>query len=127
MIADMRKKVADEDKQYYVMQRRRNRSEDNFSRWFVKGEDPACRPIMDMEQLMGIEEHKYRGRPEGKRKTYMRVSSQGLLWHDVERLDKMKPMAPIDVRAAKEMKNFKVKIVDMGNACYTYKKYSSVI
>lgn len=31
-------------------------------------------------------------------------------------------MEPIDVRATKEMKNFKVKIVDMGNACYTHKK-----
>jgi serine/threonine-protein kinase SRPK3 len=45
----------------------------------------------------------------------------------MERLEKMKPMEPIDVRAAKEMKHFKVKIVDMGNACYTYKKFSSVI
>ena len=36
-------------------------------------------------------------------------------------------MEPIDVRAAKEMKHFKVKLVDMGNACYTYKKFSSVI
>lgn len=36
-------------------------------------------------------------------------------------------MEPIDVRAIKEMKNFKVKIVDMGNACFTYKKYSSLI
>jgi len=49
MIADMRKKVLEEDKQYYVMQRRRNRSEDNFGRWFVPGEDPACRPLMDMD------------------------------------------------------------------------------
>jgi hypothetical protein len=39
----------------------------------------------------------------------------------------MKPMEPIDVRAEKEMKHFKVKIVDMGNACYTNKKFSSVI
>lgn len=36
-------------------------------------------------------------------------------------------MEPIDVRAIKEMKHFKVKIVDMGNACYTYKKFSSLI
>ncbi len=48
MIAEMRKKVEEEDKQYYVMKRRRNRSEDNFGRWFVPGEDPACRPLMDM-------------------------------------------------------------------------------
>jgi serine/threonine protein kinase len=57
----------------------------------------------------------------------MRVSSQGYLWSDVDRLQAMKPMEPIDVRAAKEMKHFKVKIVDMGNACYINKHYSSVI
>ena len=39
----------------------------------------------------------------------------------------MKPMTPLDVRAVKEMKNFKVKLVDMGNACYTHKKFSSKI
>ena len=75
MIADMRRKVAEEDKQYYVMQRRRYRSEDNYGRWFVPGEDPACRPIMDMDQLMSIEEHRYRGRPGAKKKAYMRLSS----------------------------------------------------
>jgi len=31
------------------------------------------------------------------------------------------------VRAAKEMKHFKVKLVDMGNACFTFKKLSSLI
>lgn len=36
-------------------------------------------------------------------------------------------MEPIDVRAIKEMKHFKVKIVDMGNACYGSKKISSLI
>jgi hypothetical protein len=36
-------------------------------------------------------------------------------------------MEPIDVRAIKEMKNFKVKIVDMGNACKVDKKISSII
>lgn len=36
-------------------------------------------------------------------------------------------MEPIDVRAIKEMKHFKVKVVDMGNACYTTKKFSSLI
>ena len=36
-------------------------------------------------------------------------------------------MEPIDVRAMKEMNNFKVKIVDMGNACFADKKKSSVI
>jgi hypothetical protein len=71
----MRKKVEEEDRQYYVMKRRRNRSEDNFGRWFVPGEDPACRPLMDMEGIMSIEEHPLRGRPEAKRKAYMRVSS----------------------------------------------------
>jgi hypothetical protein len=75
MIAEMRKKVEEEDRQYYVMKRRRNRSEDNFGRWFVPGEDPACRPLMDMEGIMSIEEHPLRGRPEAKKKAYMRVSS----------------------------------------------------
>jgi serine/threonine-protein kinase SRPK3/serine/threonine-protein kinase SRPK1 len=36
-------------------------------------------------------------------------------------------MEPIDVKATKEMTNFKVKIVDMGNACFSNKKKSSVI
>lgn len=36
-------------------------------------------------------------------------------------------MEPIDVRAIKEITNFKVKIVDMGNACFSTKKKSSVI
>lgn len=36
-------------------------------------------------------------------------------------------MQPFDVKAIKEMKHFKVKIVDMGNACYTFKKLSSLI
>jgi len=49
------------------------------------------------------------------------------MWTDVERLEQMKPMEPIDVRAIKEMKHFKVKVVDMGNACYTTKKLSSLI
>jgi hypothetical protein len=39
----------------------------------------------------------------------------------------MKPMEPIDVRAVKEMKHFKVKVVDMGNACFQNKKISSLI
>jgi len=57
------------------MKRRRYRSEDNFGRWFVPGEDPACRPIMDFETMMQIEEHKYRGKPGAPKKAYMRVSS----------------------------------------------------
>ena len=60
-------------------------------------------------------------------KKYMRVASQDLLWRDMERYQEMKPMEPIDVRAIKEMKHFKVKIVDMGNACCVTKKISSVI
>ena len=72
MIAEMRQKVEEEDKKYYVMKRRRNKSEDNFGRWFVPGEDPACRPLMDMET---IEEHPLRGRPGARKKEYMRVSS----------------------------------------------------
>jgi serine/threonine-protein kinase SRPK3/serine/threonine-protein kinase SRPK1 len=39
----------------------------------------------------------------------------------------MKPMEPIDVRAIKEMKHFKVKIVDMGNACKIEKNRAKLI
>ena len=45
----------------------------------------------------------------------------------MERFQELKPLEPIDVRAIKEMKNFKVKIVDMGNACNVHKKISSII
>ena len=86
MIADMRKRVQEEDKQYYIMQRRRNRSENNIARWFVPGEEPACRPILDLPTMMAIEEHPFRGRPGTKKKAYTRLSSQGLLWRDMERL-----------------------------------------
>ena len=57
----------------------------------------------------------------------MRVASHDRLWRDMEKYQELKPMEPIDVRAMKEMNNFKVKIVDMGNACFAYKKKSSVI
>ena len=69
-----------------------------------------------------IEEH-----PAKEKKKFLRVSSQGYLWSDVERQQQMKPMEPIDVRAHKEMKHFKVKMVDMGNACYQNKKVSNLI
>ena len=57
----------------------------------------------------------------------MRVASHDRLWRDMEKYQELKPMEPIDVRAMKEMNNFKVKIVDMGNACFANKKKSSVI
>jgi serine/threonine protein kinase len=85
--------------------------------------------LVSQEELEQIYEHPLRlqNRRDLKPKNFMRVASQGYLWSDIEKQNEMKPMEPIDVRAIKELKNFKIKIVDMGNACYTYKNFASVI
>jgi serine/threonine-protein kinase SRPK3 len=44
----------------------------------------------------------------------------------MEKVGQLKPMEDIDVKALRESR-FNVKIVDMGNACYTDKKYSELI
>lgn len=56
----------------------------------------------------------------------MRVNSQDYLFSDIINAQHYKPLEDIDVRALRE-NNFQVKIVDMGNACYTYDHFSTVI
>jgi hypothetical protein len=62
----MRRRVEEEDRQYYVMKERRNVSEDHLRR---------SNPLHQGEVI----EHPYRGKP----KKYLRLSSQGPLWKDL--------------------------------------------
>jgi hypothetical protein len=72
----MRQKVIEEDRQFYVMKGRRNQSEDNITRWGFESTQPLLMP----EKKESILEH-----PNKKVKKYMRVSSQGYLWRDIEK------------------------------------------
>lgn len=76
MIYEMRRKVEEEDRQFYVMKGRRNQSEDNILR---------DQPILSPEETEAIPEHQLRNQRGLKTKAFMRLSSQGYLWQDVEK------------------------------------------
>ena len=55
MINQMRRKVEEEDRKFYVIKQRRNQSEDNFARWDAKA--GIATPLLMPEEKESILEH----------------------------------------------------------------------
>ncbi|CDW77938.1 serine threonine protein kinase [Stylonychia lemnae] len=116
VIGEMRNKLIQADKQYFIAPKRRNVSELTRSK----------EKLLTSDEKMNIQEHPLKNQQNRKPKEYLRMNSQTHLWSDMVKFNEYKPMDDIDVKAIKEMQ-FKVKIVDMGNACYIDEHFSDII
>lgn len=84
------------------------------------------------ERLLSLEEKEViRAHPQlrpkgGKQREYLRLRSQKRLWSDEVRFKEIKPLEEHDLKRLRESQ-FRVKLVDMGNACYIDKTFSDII
>lgn len=56
----------------------------------------------------------------------MRIRSQNKLWSDTARENEVKALDSESIERIKDL-DFTIKIVDMGNACYTHEHFSDII